>query len=99
MIAMTANAMAETGNGIRAGMDDYLSKPVKQKELDLVLDRWLSGSDKERCSLQASVGALQQAATDTGQIFDEREMFERLGGIRLLQEIVGMACDDLPVRD
>lgn len=41
IIAMTANAMAgDEENYIKAGMDDYLSKPVNMEDLRRVLDKW-----------------------------------------------------------
>jgi signal transduction histidine kinase/CheY-like chemotaxis protein len=41
VVALTANAMAgDRDRCLRAGMDDYLSKPLKMAELERVLSRW-----------------------------------------------------------
>lgn len=45
IIALTANAMAgERENCLRAGMDDYLTKPLQQKLLDDVIHRYISSN-------------------------------------------------------
>ena len=44
IVALTANAMkGDREKCIKAGMDDYLSKPVRQKDFAGMIRKWLGG--------------------------------------------------------
>jgi CheY-like chemotaxis protein len=48
IIAMTANALDQDRvDCIAAGMNDYLSKPVSQEDLDVMLTRWVRPAQGE----------------------------------------------------
>lgn len=48
IVALTANAMkGDREKCLSCGMSDYLSKPLRFEELELLLDKWLGGNSAE----------------------------------------------------
>ncbi len=87
IIAMTANAMqGDREKCLAAGMDDYISKPVKIGELTTILARWLT-----RPSLASPTSGTEQARSPLADhvVLDEAAALDFVDGDRvLLTELV-----------
>ncbi len=102
IIAMTANAMqGDREKALEAGMDDYVSKPVKPEELDVVLERWVPQPDGEAASApeEATNGTAAPGGGTTDPL--DRSALEglrELGGAELLAELTELFLEDVPTQ-
>ena len=94
VVAMTASAMKEDrDNCLKAGMNDYISKPVNPADLARVLKQY---SDMQ---IDEKVNPAAADAPQTTRAFDKSELLERVGGdAEICAEILKVFIDDIPVR-
>ena len=86
VIALTAAAMeGDNERCLSAGMDGYLTKPVKSADLARMLEFWLTG---EPLTPQASNEQSAGGAVDPAVIADLRQLSDSTGG-DLLRSLVG----------
>jgi response regulator RpfG family c-di-GMP phosphodiesterase len=92
VIAMTAHAMdGDQKKCLEAGMDDYLSKPVKAEELQKILDKWLP-SEKRK--------AIPEASSEVTEPVDLKRLVEvSSGNTENMRELVELyfqqTCDQI----
>jgi CheY-like chemotaxis protein/HPt (histidine-containing phosphotransfer) domain-containing protein len=114
IIAMTANAMqGDRENALEAGMDDYISKPVKREELSEVLERWVQRETSKEVGTPVETGASPAdnsasptapasavAEEDSQNPLDESvlEGLRELGDSSLLDELVELFVGETPSR-
>jgi two-component system sensor histidine kinase/response regulator len=92
IVALTANAMrGDRERCLAAGMDDYLTKPVRKEDLKGILDRWISAP------IQVHVNHADRAKSSSDMkdtrplsvIFDMASMLRNIGSdTELLEELV-----------
>ena len=100
IIAMTGNAlMGDREKCLQAGMDDYISKPVRIGELQSALQRW--GSMKVRKSDTAFLSRPKSPSPDNlvdqATIADLRNL-PPSNGVSMLQELVDLFLEAAPQR-
>lgn len=94
IVAMTANAMpGEREKCLDAGMDDYISKPVRMPELSALLERWLpTGASSQEQTFRSQLPVIDQS------VFGELIELQAEEKPNLASEIIDLYLRDTPRR-
>ncbi len=100
IIAMTGNAlMGDREKCLAAGMDDYISKPVRVADLQAAIERW--GPTKmvkhDTAFFTRNPGDISPGLLDESVIADLREM-PPTNGVSMLRELIDLYIESAPQR-
>jgi CheY-like chemotaxis protein/HPt (histidine-containing phosphotransfer) domain-containing protein len=101
IIAVTANAMqGDREKALEAGMDDYVSKPIKPEELDAVLERWIPKTDEGTYSSKGVAGTGVGDEGDTTEPLDQSVLasLREMGDQGFLDELYELFLEDVPAQ-
>jgi CheY-like chemotaxis protein len=89
IVAVTARAMTgDRERCLEAGMDDYLTKPMKVKDLLAIIDRLV---------VKSAVAEAEPAVTTAGSAFEDRVLRDRFDGdLDLLRLVAGTFLESTP---
>jgi two-component system, sensor histidine kinase and response regulator len=94
IIAMTANAMSsDREQCVAAGMDDYISKPVRRQDLATVLTRWVRVRDAAPGDGTFPFSAIVEEAA-----LDDPGSFQVAGEPNIADELITIFLQETPAR-
>ncbi len=102
VVAMTAHAMkGDRELCLKAGMDDYLTKPINSEELLQMVETWTESKDASKATVADETETAQpprpQATTPAAPQMDIEQALSQLGGdAELLQETLDAFVEHLP---
>jgi signal transduction histidine kinase/HPt (histidine-containing phosphotransfer) domain-containing protein len=98
IIAMTGNAfLGDREKCLEAGMDDYISKPVRVGELQAALERWASKIVKKSDTSFFTKQGITKTLLDQTLISELRAM-PPVGGATMLKELISLFLEQAPGR-
>ena len=98
IIAMTGNAfLGDREKCLEAGMDDYISKPVRVGELQAALERWASKIVKKSDTTFFTRQGITKTLLDQTLISELRAM-PPVGGATMLKELISLFLEQAPGR-
>lgn len=96
IIAMTANAMKrDRDNCIKAGMDDYISKPFRTGTMLETIEKWVNKNQAESESIQPGDDPTGDTPIDITEILDEL-VYTQMVDRDVVYEIYNEFVDNLP---
>jgi PAS domain S-box-containing protein len=99
IIAMTANALeGDREKCLAAGMDDYLSKPVKPGELKQVIERWLAETQPQAASSDDSASVQPLATTINLEALLSLRAIQAKGRPDIVTNLINLFLEDTPRR-
>ncbi len=98
IVAMTAHAMkGDRERCLDAGMDEYITKPIRRDRFFEVLDAISTGIEKLAPADEGSAALIGAESSDAPAVIDMEDILELVDGdVEMVWELVGLFVEDSP---